>query len=385
MSTIKSDLEVEILHSKGLSERLKIDDDLKKLLFPLSIQTFYLERGIKQVEIKDEESFFSTSDNASDSNEVLANQIQSYDNTSMLRINQRKMTQVLLQRKRLQKSKWLQKKIKLVPLCIKREPNPYTSIRFLEYNLLLDSDIFLDETQKTSKEFCIPNNIYDYKRAKTVTYDRNQEIFIISLHEKIPNDYNNINLKHYNYYVEWLRSLGNSRATDFIEVIQGIKESDKRSKKIADEYRQIDSKSRDSKIFIKKLDAIPKSYIFSKPYSSRTMKIDVETNESSQCEEEYSLSFLCMMGFDENNIDYILEKFLRLDIQSGFYTTGFHTYDPENVKFSRVYENLRVRNRFFDKIEFRVIFRGEEMWYEDSYLFKKSYASFVDVIYCLND
>jgi len=107
MSTIKSDLEVEILHSKGLSERLKIDDDLKKLLFPLSIQTFYLERGIKQVEIKDEESFFSTSDNASDSNEVLANQIQSYDNTSMLRINQRKMTQVLLQRKRLQKSKWL--------------------------------------------------------------------------------------------------------------------------------------------------------------------------------------------------------------------------------------------------------------------------------------
>ena len=92
-----------------------------------------------------------------------------------------------------------------------------------------------------------------------------------------------------------------------------------------------------------------------------------------------------MMGFDEDNIDYILEKFMRLEIQSNFYTTGFHTYDPENVKFSKVYENLRVRNKFFDKVEFRAIFRGEEMWYENSCLYKKTYASFVDFTYYSND
>lgn len=278
---MKFDIETEILHSKSLSKRLKKDDDLKQLLFPTRVKSFYVEKGIIQVETKDEESFFSKSDKASDTGKVLTGYINSCDNTSVLRFHQRNMTQALLQKKRLQKSKWLYKKLKLVPLCIKREPNPYTRIRFLEYNLLLDSDMFLDASQKTNKEFCIPNNIYDYKRAKTVTYDRIKEAFTISLHEKVPNDYNNINLEQYNYYIEWLRSLGNYRARDFIEVINLFLESDKRNKKIADQYRQIVAKSYDRKIYIKKLDDIPKSYILSEPYSCRTTKIDIETNTSS--------------------------------------------------------------------------------------------------------
>lgn len=93
-----------------------------------------------------------------------------------------------------------------------------------------------------------------------------------------------------------------------------------------------------------------------------------------------------MLGYDTDNLDDMLQKFLRLEIQHGFYTRGFYTYDPEKTKFRRVYENLIVRNKNgLDKVEFRTIFRGEEMWYENNCLYKETYASFVDFIYCSNE
>ena len=58
-------------------------------------------------------------------------------------------------------------------------------VRFLDYSFPLDSRIFADTFDNKSKKFNLPHNVYDHKRALSVTLDKEKSLFSIEIGEKV--------------------------------------------------------------------------------------------------------------------------------------------------------------------------------------------------------
>ena len=115
--------------------------------------------------------------------------------------------------KQLRENKWYKKKLKLRSLIPPKIQNPLQKIRFLDHVFPLDSDIFQNYNSLSPKEFRCFTDVYDYKRVRMVTYDEEKKIFTVKMYERdFDRNMYNSNIASYNYYCDWLRSLGNKKA-----------------------------------------------------------------------------------------------------------------------------------------------------------------------------
>ena len=404
----------ELKHSKKLSKRFKKDFDFKSILFPELKVLVKLENGIMQVKhLKKEESIFSEGINIDTDEEIEKCLKTGYTQKLETICKQYKLTQSLLSQKRVQKSKWYNKTLFITPILNGRNPNPITKFRYLEYVFYLDSDIFRDADDKIMKEFKSVHDIYDYKRASSVIFDKNNQCFIIKVHEKDEGN-DSFNLIQQNYYIDWLQSMGNSKAMNLIEILIRLKQYNedhiKQIPQYAEKYSKIISKENSPKQMIKEIDEKTKKYILSQPCVTRLTKIDLfdKTENTGLIEEEYNMAFVKMLGYrEESDMDELMAKFLKLDIQKSWYTKQSYNniYDMNQRLFSnpniknksdptkpatindQKFEGTIFNERFYvknnngdDAFEFRIVVY-EEKWFQDKSLYKKSYQNFFDIKY----
>ena len=64
-----------------------------------------------------------------------------------------------------------------MPLYNKRNLKVMQGVRFFDNTFPLDSSIFADSFDDKSKEFNLPHNVYDYKKANSVTFDKEESLF----------------------------------------------------------------------------------------------------------------------------------------------------------------------------------------------------------------
>ena len=256
-----------------------------------------------------------------------------------------------------------------------------------------------------NKEFNLMLNIYDDKRVSSVTYDKKKDGFVIRLCEKYfrqiydLKEYSDILYSELNYYIEWLKSLGSKKSMDYLNSLLNLKESFEMNKSLIRYYRNKVENSDTSKVFVKQIDQDTLNYVYKGPYFNRISKVDLEgSNENSGLiQEEYSMSFLKMMGYDYSDIDELLSKFMKNQIQHSFYTKSYvnnvsdvinknclNCFDLENGKIlapKPLFERFCLRNRYGeDCVEFRVN-TWEQKWYENGSLFKASYCLPYDINY----
>ena len=262
----------------------------------------------------------------------------------------------------------------------------------------------------TNREFNLVLNVYDDKRVCSVTYDKKKDGFIIRMCEK---HFSQINSRKYylglDYYIEWLKSLGNQASISYLDSLLKIKESFEMSKSLIRFYKDQVENSDTSKKFIKEIDQNTLNYIHKGPFFSRISKVDLQgSNENSGLiQEEYSMSFLKLMGYDYSDTDQILSKFMKHEIQNSFYTKSFlnnvcdllptsknvcdssnrcHVYglDLEKHKIlapKTLTEHFCLRNKHGeDCVEFMLII-WEEKWYENGSLYKTSHCLARDIKY----
>ena len=141
----------------------------------------------------------------------------------------RKQKKKYLLKRRLDKLKWINKKLRLVPMTIKSLPNPITRIIFGNYTFPLDSAIFADNINEKSPEYPAFWNATDLKRVISAIYDSNDNLFIAQYSEKTSVNQQKLFIKQQeNYYSDWLKSLGNSKAKETIELLDKISQSEKK-------------------------------------------------------------------------------------------------------------------------------------------------------------
>ena len=402
---------IQLKHSKKLSRRFRKESDFASTLFPELKSFIEIEKGIMESKyLKEDESIFSlVSLNDTEKDIELYTNIER--NSAMLNIQRRyKANETITSLRRLKKSKWNNKILVLKMLNLKRNPNPITEIRFLDYIFYLDSDMFFDTNHKTTKEFKIMADIYDYKKVTSVIFDQNKQCFIIKMQERDTEEERNFsNGTKFKYYIDWLQSMGNSKATNLIEILTKLKQSNEDSiKKIpqyASQYSEVvgifDNKKSEislqkkSKInpifFIKMIDEKTKKYILEQPYLSRTFKMDLfnKTENSVLIEEEYSMDFVKKMGYQESDMDELFLGFLRLNIQKFMYVKSAYNNildicqrimkklntkdDPTKTVYSVFSEKFISRDKYGDDAYEREIHVYEERWYENKSLYIKSY------------
>ena len=369
----------ELKHSKKLSKRFKNDFDFKSTQFPKLKSTIRLEDGINQnVYIRDDTSLFSELNNYDTEEEIEKIESLFFVKPKLReKINQYRFNERHLLKQRLKKHKWYGKKLQLMPITtIKREPNPIIQIRVLEYVFQLDRDVFhLDN--KHFKKFCVPQNIFEYKRATSVTFDKEKQLFIVKVEDKVPND-TNVNWPQFNYYVEWLKSLGDSRAVNFTNIQQDQLKSNESNKSYA-----IKNFERSSKHMIKTIPKEKKDYLLSQAYLKRTTCIECfsASQNSSLVEESYSLGILKIFGYSD--IDMIFKKLASLQVQKSLYMKGYvQSNDPVESHYYKFYENQIIRTKDNgDQAQWRIKILDVEKWFENGCLYTASYVIPFDIKY----
>lgn len=376
----------ELKHSKKLSKRFRQDYNFRHVLFPSAKDYVYFEDGINEAEFFKENESFLSNDASIDSDTKFEKSICRAENheelnRSILLATKYKLTKEQLTSKRLKKIKWRKKKFKLAPI---RVLNPVLTIRFYEYNYPLDSSVFLNGSSNDQKKYSNFYDVSNFKRVGCTTYDKDRSSFITKLHEKVfykENKYPYI-MQH-KYYVEWLKSLGNKKALQFVEVLEQIKMLRENTLKILLEY----SGNNNSKVYLKQIPQNTLDWILGQPFISRTTKYEIveSSDESGLIEEEYNMELLKLMGFDENDTNEILSKLLRFLIQKSIYTKDYFSLTTVNLlqiespKFTIDRDDIDRNVLFFLKdkngnnpIQFKLT-RFEEKWYESECLYKKSY------------
>lgn len=386
---------IEINHSQQLSKRFKKDVEFKCVLFPVYKSFIQLEDGIMQVEkLRDNESLFSVEEKDDIDDKIKKYETEKKHKTQAM-INYQYMNKIKTL-KDLRKCKWHRRLLEIVPIKIKKELNPIPSFRFLSQNLYLDSDIFLASCDRNTKEFRLISDIYDYKRACSVMYDDERQVFDVKIHEKVNEANKTYNNLTFNYYIDWLKSLGNSKALFLIDILLKLKNKyETRTNQIEySENAQIIGKNK--LLIIKKLDDNIKKFIYQGPWITRTSKtaINDSKKESGLCAEEYSMSFLNQLGYKKVDKDEIISNLVKLGIQTKWYTKNFynnacdtfekliskteHTSDPIKTNFTK-FKNFIIKNKFDEPAVEAEAFVWEELWYEDDFLFKKTYILLTDI------
>ena len=195
--------------------------------------------------------------------------------------------------------------------------------------------------------------------------------------------------------------MGNSKAINVIEILTKLKKrNEDKIKKLTQEPRclGIMGETNNGIFFIQTIDEKTKKYILEQPCFTRTCKIDLMKINANTglIEEEYNMDYVKLMGYDEeSDMDELLTKFLRLDIQKSGYVKNFYNHILDvNQRFVENF-NLKVNstNSVCTSFQEKAIMRDkngedgskfqvdiyEERWYEDSSLLIKSYATFSKV------
>ena len=218
----------KLKHSKKLSKRFRKDPDFSSTLYPELKTIIALEVGIYELKhLKEEESIFSQI-SICDTDQDIDKYTNIEKNDTILSILKKyKANMAIISSRRLKKSKWNNKILVFKEFNLKRNPNPITEIRFLDYVFYLDSDMFLDTNYKTTKEFTgLPQTIYNHKRASSVIFDKKKQCFVINVHEKNTEDQQNFSsCTKFSYYLDWLQSMGNSKAIYLIDILVKLKQS----------------------------------------------------------------------------------------------------------------------------------------------------------------
>ena len=276
-------------------------------------------------------------------------------------------------------------------------PNPITEIRFFDYKFYLDSDMFLDINDNFTKEFRCMADIYDHKIAGSVHFDQHKKCFVIKMHEKDTEEERNFsNGTKFQYCIDWLKSMGNTKATNIIEILTKLKQSTedhlKKIPQYASKYSEIMSKTDSPIFFIKSIDEKTKKYILEQPYISRTFMIDLYNPKGNPgiIAEEYSMDFVKMMGYQESDMAEILFNFLRLNIQKSSYVANVYNHilafsqrlmnkfdtkaDPTKTDCFVFSEKVIIKDKYGSDAYERGISIYEERWFENRSLFIKSYS-----------
>ena len=177
-------------------------------------------------------------------------------------------------KRRLNKSKHFNKKLKLFPLTLKRYPTPMKRIRFFEHSYPLDSSIFKN---KSCDDYYTINSflgLSDFNRIDSVVYCENTQTYTFNVVEKAqPQNKHKYEEQERNYYIEWLRSLGDKRALDFIGVLETITENKEDQEKQKLELSQKLLNSGNSRIVLKELSKETLDHIYSKPHIIKTTNL----------------------------------------------------------------------------------------------------------------
>ena len=182
-------------------------------------------------------------------------------------------------KKRLKSLKWTNRKLRLIPMttmriAISRLPNPMKKVILGNYTFPLDSGIFADIINEKSQEYPAFYNVSDLKRVNSAIYDSNNNTYIAQYHEKVAVHQQNLFIEQQkNYYTDWLKSLGNSRAKETIELLNAIFQSEKKDQLNCQQYKAIVPKTSEKRIMIKTIDEKYLDFIKSQAYMYRFHKI----------------------------------------------------------------------------------------------------------------
>ena len=380
----------ELLHTNKLSKRFRRDTVFKTTLFPYSRVCLELEKNTSQD--KDEQkSIF-------DSEEYYQDRLKNAETQTQLKkvwlaTKKYYFTEQILTRKRLDRTKQHRKKLFFVPLDTKTQLNPMKQIKFFDYKMPQDSSIFEDIPYQDDLGIYNIFDMSDYKQVKQVTYDHNRKVFTTNTYEKHHTKSSNFYYrKSRQYYLSWLRSLGNKRAFDLSETLEEIQNNYEKSK---EKYLESEQALKDScnnsmisKIRIKSLESILKL-----PYLARTTKIesDATSEVSGIVEEEISMELLKLMGFSEEDkadIGLRLLKFMLyksvsvLDIYSALKMTVPNKRladidDSGNLPKSGV--RILLKDRYGNNAVESGVVRFEDRWYENGFVYKRTYIVFNDI------
>ena len=307
---------IQLTHSKKLSKRLKKDQDFRSLLFPQLRKVQKLEEGILAIQYNKSEHTLFSELNQVDTEEALCKFAEGKitERTKAV-ISKFRLTQSLLEKKRLKKLKWYAKILTLKPISNKSNPKLLQDIRFFEYGFPLDYSIFAVTSDKSSKLFKILGNLYDHKKALSVTFDKEKKQFSIESCEKFfsSKDLANYSFSIQKYYIEWLRNSGNAKALPFIESQLKFKDYHKNNKESELEFFENEHKYKNDKFFIKTISKDDMEFIFKSPYMTRTHKRDLHgTNEDNGLvQEEFNMELCKLIGYQDTDKLYRKEPVLQ--------------------------------------------------------------------------
>ena len=395
---------IELTHSKKLSKRVRKDKDLKKLLFPKRLKILKLEEGVLEIKCSRSDYTIFSKNNSIDTDEELEKFLEDeeIDKQQKAILNRYKFTQSVLEVKRLVKLKWYKRKVIQKPLSNKRNPRIMQEIRFFDYSFPLDSRIFADTFDNKSKKFNLPHNVYDHKRALSVTLDKEKSLFSIEVGEKVlsSKDLVDYSLSLQNYYIKWLRNSGNAKALPFIEIQLEHNGLDKNFANKESElaiYENIDLYKYD-KFFLKKISKSDMEFISKSPYMTRTHKRNLlGTNQDNNLiQEEFNMELCKLIGYQDTDVDEILSKSLRFDVQNSMYCKNFingmcNLKEVRKQRYlssyrncqtdstgSKILEKVYIRTKDKEKSIGCTIIAWKENWIENGCLYNKVYKVFTD-------
>ena len=186
--------------------------------------------GVKKSKYIDENESIFSKVLSFDSEEEFEKVYQNLDETDVLSAKrlekQYRLTKEAKTKSRLKKSKLLNKKLYLVPTVICKGINPIKHVRYFDYYFPLDSRIFDEFTLRKNQNEHAFFDISDHKRVTSVIYDNDEKEFTSNFHFKIAHkQISDFYQKIKDYYIDWLKSLGNKKALKFVEVLENIEKS----------------------------------------------------------------------------------------------------------------------------------------------------------------
>lgn len=389
-------MEVNQVHSKLLSKRFRQDLNFASLLFSADKQLIEVDTGIKQAKyLKDFESFLSgmsvvdSDDNFNEQLKNITDPAERKELINFIKHYQRARNNVV--KRRLNKSKHFNKKLKLFPVTIKRNPSIKKSMRFYEHSYPLDSSIF--KNQSCDVYHCLNNflGLSDFNSIFSVDYCEDNKTYKCNIIERVqPQNKEFYDEQERNYYIEWLRSLGDKRALDFIGVLEAITESKKEQEK---QNLTLNQELPNSKIMLKELTKEELDYIYTKPHSIKTTILQSsETGvATSGFVQEYSMSLLMLQGYTEEQRDEVLCKLLHNLVYNSILFEDF-IHATTNLLLKNKHPNLKkditdpINDKMFilkDRFDqhayrFNMQLFGER-WFENGNQISKSYTCISDL------
>lgn len=165
--------------------------------------------------------------------------------------------------------------------------NPRTYIRFFEYRLPIESS-FTEKnfTKKTHYQWICDWS--DFRRVTQVVYNTIDQEYHIYSENIFPNEMSHdYNASQFNYFIEYLQSLGSKKAIDIINALHELK------KKSQNEYNQatqryIMTNFKSEKLYIHKISEKTFEYIKNEAYYVRCYKLTSESYTKELIKDIYS-------------------------------------------------------------------------------------------------